>query len=245
MRRPAGIMKRAHNLLRVDPSRLGQRLRNPVQRDVEAGKALRARRQGAEKAMHRECGIQEEAHERGCRLPACRRHTRHYGGERSRHVNGDEISISREIPMDAGLSVAVAADELALLLEAQDQGVGHEDVVNRGIHLVTVQVRGEAVTEKPMARSRDIQKKAGHLTGGRDGLHMRRHSFGPIEPEIQGREIGGRAQRIHRRRADQAMGPPRIPEGADELPGVRDAMEFSGGGAGTINGCHGQLGRPG
>ena len=41
------------------------------------------------------------------------------------------------------------------------------------------------------------------------------------------------------------MDPLGIPEGADELPRGRDAMEFGGGGAGTINGRHGQFGRPG
>src|SRR5262249_10782653 len=41
------------------------------------------------------------------------------------------------------------------------------------------------------------------------------------------------------------MGSLDIPEGADELPGVRDAMELGGGSAGTLNGYHDQLGRPG
>lgn len=137
MRMPAGIAKRAHDLLLVDAGRLCHRLRNPVQRDVEAGKALRAHRQGAEKAMHRECGIQEEAHDRGG-LPARRCHTSHHGGQRSGEVNAGDTSLGREIPMDTGLRVAVTADELALLVEAQDQGVGHEDVVDRDINLVTL-----------------------------------------------------------------------------------------------------------
>ena len=41
------------------------------------------------------------------------------------------------------------------------------------------------------------------------------------------------------------MDPLRIPEGADELTDVVDAMEFSGGGAWTLNGHDGQFGRPG
>jgi hypothetical protein len=41
------------------------------------------------------------------------------------------------------------------------------------------------------------------------------------------------------------MDPFRIPEGADELTDVVDAMEFGGGGARTINGHNGKFGRPG
>lgn len=95
-----------------------------------------------------------------------------------------------------------------------------------------------------MARSRDIQKKASQSTSGGDGLDLCRHGFGTIEPEIKWCEKSGHTQRVHRRRADKAMNPLGIPEGADELPGVRDAMEFSGGGARTIHGYYGQLGRP-
>lgn len=143
----------------VDTCRLCHRLRNPVQRDVEDGKAVLANRKDAKKAMHPEFGIQEEAHDRGCGLPARRRNTSNHGGQCAGHVNADETSICREIPMDAGLRVAVAVDELALLMDAQDQGVCHEDVVDRDINLVTLQVRGESGTEKPMALSLEIQKK--------------------------------------------------------------------------------------
>src|SRR5262245_56009534 len=241
MRLPAGITKRAYDLLRVDSRRLGHRLRHPVQRDVETGEALRAYWQVAEKAMHRECGIQEEAQERGRRLSARRHHTRHDGGERARHVNTKDFPISREIPMNAGLSVSVAADELALFVDTQDQSVGHENVVDGDIHLETVQVRGEAGTEKPMARARDIQKISGHLSRRCDGLDLCRHSFGTMEPEVQRREKWGCAQRIYRRRAEQTMRPLSIAESADQLSGARDAMKFSSGGVGTIHGYYGQL----
>ena len=96
-----------------------------------------------------------------------------------------------------------------------------------------------------MARSRDIQKKASQSTSGGDGLDLCRHGFRTIEPEIKWCEKRGRTQRVHRRRADKAMNPLGIPEGADELTGVSDPMEFCGGGVGTINGNHGKLGRPG
>jgi len=147
--------------------------------------------------------------------------------------------------MDPRLHVPIAADELVSRLDAQDQGVCHEDMVNRDIHLVTIQVRREAGTEKPMARASDIQKKAGQPTSVRHALDLRRHGFGSIEPEIQGSKKWGGAQRVDRRRADQAMGSRDIPEGADELPGVRDAMELGGRSAGTLNGYHDQVGRPG
>ena len=147
--------------------------------------------------------------------------------------------------MDPRLHVPIAADELVSRLDAQDQGVCHEDMVNRDIHLVTIQVRREAGTEKPMARASDIQKKAGQQTSVRHALDLRRHGFGSIEPEIQGSKKWGGAQRVDRRRADQAMGSRDIPEGADELPGVRDAMELGGRSAGTLNGYHDQVGRPG
>ena len=147
--------------------------------------------------------------------------------------------------MDPRLHVPVAADELVSRLDAQDQGVCHADLVNRDIHLVTIQVRRKASTEKPMARARDIQKKAGQPTSVRTALDLRRHGFGAIEPEIQGSEIWGGAQRVHRRRADQAMGSRDIPEDANELPGVRDAMELGSRSAGPLNGYHDQVGGPG
>ena len=86
-----------------------------------------------------------------------------------------------------------------------------------------------------MALSLDIHEEAGHLTGSRDALDLCRYSLGAIGPEIQWGENLGRAGSIEWRSADKAMGPLGITEGTDELARVVDAVEFRGGGSGTLN----------
>ena len=112
---------------------------------VKGGRS--AYRQRTQKAMEPELGIHEVAHDRG--LSTRRRKANGYRGNSTGHVNAGVTSICREKSMDAGLRVAVTADKRALFMDAQNQGVRHEDVVDRDINLLTIQVRVKSCTEKP------------------------------------------------------------------------------------------------
>jgi len=157
-----------------------------------------------------------------------RRHARGDGGECTGHVNTAETAICVEKSMDARLQVPVAADELVLLLDAQNQCVRHDDRVNRDIHLMTVQIRGKSGAENPMTRSLPISKEAGDPTTSCDALNLRRHGLEPVKPEVQCRQILRRARSIEWRSAEKTMCSPDIPEGPDELARVAGGMDLRG-----------------
>src|SRR5262249_16949054 len=129
-------------------------------------------------------------------------------------------------------------------IEAQDEGVCHDDRVNGDIHLMTVQVSRESGTEKAMTRSLHIKEEARHLSSGVNALNLCRYRLEAVKPEIKCRQIVRCAGSIDGRSTQKTMGSPDIPEGADELPRVRNAMELGRGRAGTLYGYDDPLGGP-